>query len=260
MRRKFSKQRRSGPPPVGHVFAITLIVFLVMIFFSLWLIDKGLKPTLMEIAETEIRQVARDAINQAMSKKMTEDLQSDEVIDIETDNDGNITTLGWNPVVINRVQRNATYRVRNYLNNVERGIANPETSLDIEGEDNGGLEAESLNQLPAYTEIPLGQATNNALLANLGPKIPIRFTVIGDVQTDKKIEVREYGINGALVDLSIDLKVTVRIVVPFSTEEEEVSQNIFYDSRVIMGEVPDFYGGGGNDRGPQVTVPYDSLP
>ncbi len=30
--------------------------------------------------------------------------------------------------------------------------------------------------------VPIGQATNIPLLGNLGPKIPIRFHVIGDVQ------------------------------------------------------------------------------
>ncbi len=51
MRRKFGKQQRKGPPPVGRVFIITLIVFIFTVFVSLELIDKQIRPTLMDIAE-----------------------------------------------------------------------------------------------------------------------------------------------------------------------------------------------------------------
>ena len=34
--------------------------------------------------------------------------------------------------------------------------------------------------------IPLGQVTGNSILGNLGPKIPVRFNLIGDALTDVK--------------------------------------------------------------------------
>ncbi|MBT2724426.1 hypothetical protein J7E67_26045 [Bacillus sp. ISL-46] len=39
-------------------------------------------------------------------------------------------------------------------------------------------------------KIPLGAATNIALFADMCPKIPVRYEIIGDVTSDIKTEVK----------------------------------------------------------------------
>ncbi|MRG85166.1 sporulation protein YunB [Salinibacillus xinjiangensis] len=249
-----------GPPRVGQVFILTLIIFFATIIFSLWIIDEGIEPTLMDIAETKTRQVARWAINEAVNKKTAEEMEENEsALNFESDEAGNVVSGDWNEELINEVHRNTTFRVQNFLKKVENGEILPESSLDIESNaENNGVASDNVDQLPTIAEIPLGQATRNTLLANLGPKIPVHFSILGDVQGDLVDVVEPYGINAALFNLYVELKVTVRIVVPFSTDTAVVKQRVLVDRKVIHGEVPNFYGGQGGSM-PDVTIPDESL-
>jgi sporulation protein YunB len=258
VRRKFGIHRRKGPPPLGRVFIITLILFFFSVFASLEIIDKQIKPTLMEIADQRVQQVVRLSISQAISKKMLEDLSEAKVSNAETNSQGNMIRYGWDPVAVNVFQRNAQYRLENFLKKIERGDPIPEFSLEVDS-DVGEVEIdpEQLDINSTYYSIPLGQATNNTLLANLGPRIPIRFSIIGVAQTDIRLDWEQSGINNTLLKLFLDLRVSAQVVVPFSTVDREYTQSIYLDGQFIPGAVPDFYGGQG--KGPEVTVPYDSL-
>ena len=57
------------------------------------------------------------------------------------------------------------------------------------------------------TYIPFGMVTGSSLLYNLGPKIPVKLSLVGDVVTGFSTDVTEYGINNALIKLMIDVKV-----------------------------------------------------
>src|SRR5690625_5655493 len=94
---------------------------------------------------------------------------------------------------------------------------------------------------PTVVEIPIGQATVNTIFANLGPKIPVHFEIVGSLRSDVVHEVKEFGVNAALFEIYIPVTVNVQIVIPFSTKTSEVSTKVFVDSRVIMGDVPEFY-------------------
>ncbi|SES65624.1 sporulation protein YunB [Salinibacillus kushneri] len=263
MKRKINKHRRTGPPRVGQVFILTLIVFFSTVFFSLWIIDKGIEPTLMDIAETKTRQVARWAINEAVDKRTADELENENLVEYQKDDEGNIVGAGWNSELVNEVHRNTTIRVQNFLKKVENGEVTPEQSLDVEAQQEGedSLNTDNIDEHPAIAEIPLGQATNNTILANLGPRIPVHFMILGDVQSDIVDESEPLGINGAILSLYVELRVSVRIVVPFSTDTAKLTQKVLVDRRVIHGDVPQFYGGGSGGEGssPDVTVPYDSL-
>src|SRR5690625_1060863 len=108
-RRKFKQVK---PKKFRDILLITLSCFVMSVILSVWLINEGIEPTLMEIAETKIAQYAREAINEAVSKRLADDLQFEDLVQLEQDEEGNIVSVGWNAVVVNRVLRNATFRVQ----------------------------------------------------------------------------------------------------------------------------------------------------
>src|SRR5690625_6464268 len=91
---RFKLRRRRRPPQLKNVFLMTTILFIFLIFFSLWIIDKGIRPPLMNIAELKTVEFATRTINSAV--KSTERITFDDLVDIQTDENGNISTLGWN--------------------------------------------------------------------------------------------------------------------------------------------------------------------
>ncbi|WP_175615131.1 sporulation protein YunB [Piscibacillus halophilus] len=247
--------KKRKPKTFGQIIIYTFISFIVSLVLSIYIINRGIEPTLIHIAETLTGQYAREAINEAVSKRIVHDLDVDDLIQVETNEDGNIVSMGWNSVVVNTVLRNATFRVQNYLKRLERGERPIGDSLDFDIDEDQIIESDETVENEALVEIPIGQATGNALLANLGPRVPVHFSVIGEVQPDFITDVKEYGINNAMINIEIEVKVNVQIVIPFSTKTTEVVARIPVDTRVIQGLVPDFYSSGNNNP-PSISIPF----
>lgn|SRR5690625_3345656 len=233
------------------ILLITVILYLVIVFFTIYIIDRGIKPTLMNIAEEKTIEFATRTINSAV--KSTENISFDDLVDINVDSNGNVTTLGWNSAAVNRALRTATDRAEYFLYGMNKG-----QTLDIDDPDLNPIEfGDSVGDLaakdPTVVEIPIGQATGNAILANLGPKIPVHFEIVGSLRSDVVHEIKEFGVNAALVEIYIPVTVNVQIVIPFSTSVSEVSTRVFIDSRIVMGNVPEFYSSG--TSGTSISIP-----
>lgn len=255
------KNRVTKRSTIGRRIVISLLFFALFTVLSLWYINRGVTPALVEIAETKAQQLARDAINEAVSKQIAEDLQFNDLVKMEKDDQGNVVYMGWNSVLVNRALRDTTIRVQNFLKRMELGEL-PMEDTTLEPDLDPDRTPEEQGEQPAtLIELPIGMATNNSLLANLGPKVPVQLRVIGDVQSEVDIEMTEYGINAALFELTIHFEVNVRIVIPFSTETTVVTNNIPIDQATILGEVPEYFGGmsGGDGGNPSFSLPMEPL-
>lgn len=242
---------RKGPLPFRYVFLITFIIFILLTFQGVWIINKGIEPILMNVATSYSKQFATKAINMAVNKRLlSEDLEVDKLITIEKTDEGDVASIGWNPLVVNAVLSRTTQRVEDFLDNLETGkVPPPGVPPDVQIKTQEEEEA-------VMFEVPLGQATNISLLSNLGPKVPVRMVFVGNVQSDVKDEVSEYGINNSLIKISIVLTVNVQVVIPFETEVAEVTTEVPVDIRVIQGKVPYFYNsGGGSGVNPSIVPP-----
>ena len=89
--------------------------------------------------------------------------------------------------------------------------------------------------------MPIGQLTGVAFLAGLGPKIPVRIIPVGAVDTTPKIEFLEKGINQTFYRIYLDVRTSVRIVVPLVKSDVEVRSSIPIVEQWIVGEVPQVY-------------------
>lgn len=222
---------------------------------GLWLVEKGIRPTLVDIAKIETQRIGTLAINEAISKRILENTDMDELIEIQKDNNGKIISVGFNPVIYNKVLQLTTQRVQSYLNDIAKGkikdLAIPD---DIDVEQNGEPRFEN----GIIHMIPLGQATNNALLAHLGPKVPVRLTAIGEVQSQLSESIIPVGINNTYIRVSVDITVDVKVVIPFATDTEVVQTSIPVGMLFVPGEVPDFYNGGGTGEMPMPAIINES--
>ncbi|ARK31327.1 sporulation protein YunB [Halalkalibacter krulwichiae] len=232
--RRIRPRKRTGPLPFRYVLLLSFVIFVVLTIQGLWIIEKGIRPTLMEIARTEARVIATKAINDAVSKKIASDLHQDELFITDSEN-----KIQFNTQIYNKVVSEATNRVQRHLKAIEEGRA---FDVEVELEDD---EAINTSDGGIIYVIPLGQATNNALLAHLGPKIPVRFSAIGDVKTDLNYDVVNTGINNTTLSVNFDVIVDAKIVIPFATQTEAVKTTVPIGLITIQGEVPEFYSEGG---------------
>jgi sporulation protein YunB len=242
---------RKGPLPFRYVFLLTFVFFTFSTAMGLWMINKGIEPTLMKYAETQTKQIATSVISSAEYKASAGGMDIKDIIEyVPDDEEGVIVKL--NTEIIRSVMKETQRLVQMNLREAEKGnfhfLESPDVEMDIDlSKKNKGI----------VYEIPLGQASNIALLGNLGPKIPVRFNAVGEVEVDVKPELKPFGINNAWVAVYIEVKVDVQIIVPFATSVTTVRQDIPVAMGTIPGKVPQFYNGGGEGSNPSIEVPLN---
>ncbi|QDP40995.1 sporulation protein YunB [Radiobacillus deserti] len=262
MRRNFRfKKRRLSPPPVKNIWMITFIVFLFFTLSSFLIVNKGIKPIFLEIADTKTKALANYAMGIAINKRLNDDLNLGEYLEINTDENGNVVSYQMNTAVENRVQRNIQNRVENYLKLLEEGkvIGKEELPLDVEVDPESDKEQnmESVQGDPTLVQIPLGVITGIPLLSNFGPKIPVDIRFIGFVSTEMKTRIEGININNLYYESEVYIKVELETIIPFGTDSVVVEQTIPVGRGGVMGDVPEYYNSGGGNG--DLSIPMDPL-
>ncbi len=244
------KKEMIKPLTARSVWLLSIVLFLIMTVIGLAVINTGVKPTLMIYAELQTKKIGALVISKAVNREIANVMDINEIIENLPTDSAEMVTTKFNTEIINRVLAETTELVQEQLRAIERGntsILKSLTELDLEVEDAGNLEG------IVYT-VPLGQATGNALLGNLGPKVPIHFHAVGNVTSNIKSNITEFGINNAFVEINIHLVVKVQIIVPFATEETTIEQDIPVAMGLIQGQVPEIYNIG-DGMSPSLEVP-----
>lgn len=221
-----------------NIFIATLLLCVIITIIVLKIISIRVSPILMNYAELETKKLSSIVINRAVNKQLANGMNIDEMFNIIKNDNGEIATIDFNPAIVNKVLNTTTNVVLINLKAIEEGnidfIELPDIliSNDKDKLKNGIL-----------YEIPLGTITNSGFLSNLGPKIPIKLNIIGSVESNVKTNIKEYGINNALVEIYIRISVTEQINVPFISKRVTVTSDIPVALKVIQGSVPKYYGG-----------------
>ncbi|MFY4775552.1 sporulation protein YunB [Metabacillus sp. RGM 3146] len=248
---KFRRLKRKGPLPFRYVLLLSFVLFLFSTAAGIYIINKEISPTLIRIAEIETKRIASLVINNAIQDEMEKNVDTKNLIVMKRDKSGKVTDTSFDSQYVVKMMTGITGNIQKYLREAEKGNM-------------AALENKKINDLE-YTSksdgiisyIPIGQATNNALLGGLGPMVPVRFFVKGDVFPDVKTNVKQYGINNALFEISISVKVDVEVVIPFATKAFTVTTNVPVILKAVQGDVPEYFNGG-DGGSPALELPGSS--
>lgn len=214
-----------------YVAFIVIILISVLSVQGFWIVERNLEPALKQIASTYVKQLATLAINDAISKKISEEMDENEHLHrIERREDGDIDLISFDQARQARIVHLVTQRANQIL-------------IEL-----------SKEPIP----LPLGQALDSNILAQLGPDIPITLVPIGQAKADIYIELQEAGINTVAVVAMLVIEADVRIVIPFSSDEAVVRTELPVSVDILPGRVPDYYFHGGEGVG--MPIPNISLP
>ncbi|MCP8969752.1 sporulation protein YunB [Ectobacillus ponti] len=230
---------RRGPLPFPYVLLISFIIFLFMTIQGLWIVNRSIEPTLVTYAEMQTKRLATVVITKAVEERVKEGLNSDKIVKLEKDKDGNVIAADLNSQIVNDILTETTASVEKYLHEAEKGNS---VSLGIENDPK--LHLEQNNKDGITLSVPLGQITKNALLANLGPDIPVKFTVIGDVQPNIRQQIEPSGINNTILKIVMEVEVAVQVIIPFETKQTVVKTDVPIKTLLIQGKVPEYFNGG----------------
>jgi len=240
----------------NNVMPIIILIIVISAGLLFYVVNVRLTPTYLKYAEIQSNKIASLVISKAINSRTSNVLDVNDIIEHVPSDQSNMVTTKFNTEIINRVLADTQNLVQTHLEQAEEGNLDNLPYLDDIEYDTEAME----DQGGIVFFVPIGQATNIPLLGNLGPKIPIRFHIIGNVQADVESEIREFGINNAYVEVSIFVKVNVQIIVPLATKISSVEQRIPVAMGLVQGQVPQIYTRGDGSTQPSIEVPIRSNP
>lgn len=86
-----------------------------------------------------------------------------------------------------------------------------------------------------------GSFTGFKLFAGKGPRIPIKISTIGNVETDLKSEFKEQGINQTLHRVYLQVVCEVSVVTPYDSISERITNQVLIAENIIVGKIPNTY-------------------
>ena len=197
---------------------IIVIIFFILIFtfISLYFYDKKVSNVLIKYAKIESKKVGIDIISKGVSDEIVKVLDRNDIFSVDKDNNGNIELIHYNTKVVNEILSVTSKVVMNNFKEIE--------------EKNEGI----------VSYIPMGIVTNNLFLENLGPKVPVKLSPVGNVLTSLKTDVKNYGVNSALVQISVRIEANVDILIPLKTGEIKIVNEVPVSIKIIEGNVSSF--------------------
>lgn len=210
---------------------ILLIILLLILFFSMYiikLINKNITPTVMEYSKSEIKRIASIIINKSIDEEIINKIDIDKLFVIDKSSDEEIVTVTLNSIVVNKITNEISDACENNLRLIE------ERRFD---------ELKNFNINERFFYVPSGIAFNNTFFNSVGPLIPIKLKIVGNVTSGIETEVKEYGINNSLVTISVEIKVELMVILPLSTDYVSITNYVPIAIKMIQGKVPDYYGG-----------------
>lgn len=191
---------------------IKTAIIVCIAVFAFYTIVKSILPVLDTLCVDKAKSIATMISNQEATNVM-KNYKYDDIITIHRNKTNEINMVESNIIVMNEIISDVALRIQENLD-------------EIESED---------------LYIRLGTFTGSKLLAGRGPKVPIRISSIGNVETDFKSEFKSAGINQTLHRVFLEVKCKVSILTPFKTIEEQITNQVILAENIIVGEIPQSY-------------------
>ncbi len=206
-----------------RILCLTAVLALLAVAVLLVLRTKYRK-VLTELAQTQVKNVTSDLINDAVDREIAEGtIQYDRLVYFEKDLEGRITALKTNMGEINRLKTETLALINQEI-------------LDMDSSALG---------------VPIGSLVLPEVFAGRGFSIPIEILTIRNSDASFSSCFSQAGINQTLQQMKMDVFVDVTVLILGSTESFTVTSQVVVAETVIVGQVPNTYLQTGGNYGTQ---------
>lgn len=195
---------------------LRMIAVLLLILSAFVLIDGRIRPVIRSIAESQARNMAMQAVNDAVLEALGQaEVQYGDLVSIHKDETGRITSIETNVIKANGLQAQ-----------IGNGIAH------------------RIAEAQSYEiSIPIGSLSGSELLLGRGPCLKLKMTLEASTLLQLRNQFTEAGVNQTHHQVMLDIQTHVLFITPDSYEPTEVKTSICIAETVIVGEVPQVYAG-----------------
>lgn len=206
---KYKKRKRRK----ARILLCLIFVFLASMFAYVYCV---VNPVVVEATRHMIFSLSTSAVSDAIYDVLNEEnISYDDLVNIEQDNNGNITMISLQTIRLNLIARKFYQVAQVYLDNMgKNGI-----------------------------DVALGTFTGLPFLNGIGPKINLKLVPIGAMTSMFKSNFVSAGINQTNHSLFIHLYASVSMILPaYTTTIDSVTEMLVAES-IIVGDVPEIYFG-----------------
>lgn len=208
------------------IIIVLLVIFVTFILIKTFTIKS--KSVLLEYANNQSMLLVSILINKAIyevtynndyDSLMKTSIKSDDFIDISLDNKK-----------VNKLLYKVNENIINNISILQKGRYNY-------------LNVEYLNKENFIFNVPIGIIYDIPILVGIGPKIPFKIDIIGNVNNDVFTNIKDYGINNSIIEVVLNINLSIQVILPFTSKNIQISKNIPIETKIIEGKVPIYYGG-----------------
>ncbi len=191
---------------------IKLIIIIIIAILVARHIIKVINPIIEAECKNIAKKVATNISNEEATKVMSNYKYEDLVIQVK-DNNGNVTMVESNVITINEIISDIPVKIQEQFDKIDQSKFN----------------------------LYLGNILGLKIFSASGPKITVEINHIGNVETDLRSEFIDAGINQTLHKVYLQVICNVEILTPYSTIQEQITNQVLLAEAVIIGTVPNTY-------------------
>lgn len=206
----FNPNDKFSPKLIKKIIKLIIIVIIAIVVATT--IIRAIEPIINRQCINMAKSLATKISNEQATVVM-KNYDYDDFINIIQDNDGNIKMIKSNVISINEVTSDVAVKVQDELD-------------AIEDDD---------------FSIRLGSFTGIKLFSGRGPKIYVRMSTVGSIETNLLSEFKSVGINQTLHKIYMEIQCTVAVLTPYSSSEQTIVNQILLAESVIVGATPETY-------------------
>ena len=191
------------------LFAFLSIIFLLLFTYFRYLVF----PIVIGNTESQIKSYATKSINYAIADTINQNVGYGDLVNIEKDENNNVSYIDANSVRINLLSRSMSKIVmKNFL---------------------------ELSKFPI--KISLGSFTGISILSGFGPKLAFDISPFGEVLCSFISNFESAGINQTYHKLYLIISLKIYVVFPFRKLQVDSSSEVLLCETLIIGKIPEVY-------------------
>ena len=208
--KQFKNKTVNSKVNIEKFIKVVAVLGIAIITFSI--VVKSINPIINDLCTDKAKNIATIISNEEATLIMNK-YTYDDLITVVRDADGNIQMLQTNTRNINQI------------------ISDIPVSMVKKFEEE------------EYSNIYLhfGSILGSKYFSARGPKLHIRITKVGNVETKLQSEFLAKGINHTLHRVYLELNCEVTLLTPYNTIKEKISNQVLIAESVIGGNVPSSY-------------------
>lgn len=227
------KLRKTISIKMEDIVIIILVMIVLLTYIFIKIFTEKSKIVLLEYAKNKSIELSTLIINESIKETLLEETTND-ILKIEKNENNEIISVDFDNSKTNKILYEVNESMLNYIKRIE----NTENINE-----NSKIKNKYFNKENMIYNVPFNVINEKTILVGIGPRIPFKLEIISSATNSISTNIKEYGINNSIVELQLEIEISVQIIIPFTSQRTTINKQLPISTKIIQGKIPEYYGG-----------------